>query len=68
MDIVKVPLGSSASVDIGVSSGNVILTVTVSAKPEVDALLASIKAKLPTALQPLVDAAQAGIDAELAAP
>ena len=65
MDIVKFPLGSAAQADLSVSGGNLVLTVSVSAKPEIDALLAKLQASLPADLQPLVVAAQAAIDAEL---
>jgi hypothetical protein len=68
MDIVKLPLGSSASMDISISAGNVVLTITVSAKPEVDALLAALSSKLPAAIQPLIAVAQSAIDTELSAP
>jgi hypothetical protein len=68
MDIVKVPLGSSVVADLAISSGNLIVTLTVSAKPEIDTLIASLMPKFPVALQPVLSAIQAGIDAELAAP
>lgn len=65
MDIVKFPIGADADVALSVSLGKIVLMVEVSAKPEIDALLAKLKAALPVIAQPLVDMAQAAIDAEL---
>lgn len=66
MQIVSVPLGSSgASASLSVSGGAAIIQIVVPAKAEVDALLGSLEKSLPAALQPIVAALQAGIDAEL---
>lgn len=66
MDIVKFPIGSDVEADLSLSGGRVVLTIAVNAKPEVDALLQAVKAKLPASLQGLVDGAQAAIDSALA--
>jgi len=68
MEIVKFPIGSVANADISISGGNVVIAIQIAAKPEVDALLQALKAKLPASVQPLVDLAQAAVDAELSKP
>jgi hypothetical protein len=65
MDIGKIQLGPDASVDIALSGGNVVITVTVSAKPEVDALLTALTAKIPASLLPILSLAKGEIDAIL---
>jgi hypothetical protein len=65
MDLMKLPLGEAAEMDISISKGSVVLAISVKAEQEVNALLDALKPKLPAMIQPLVDAAKMAIDAEL---
>ncbi len=66
MDIVKFPIGADVAASVSVSLGKLVLKIEIDAKPEVDALLQKLKGSFPPPIQPLVDMAQAAIDAELA--
>lgn len=67
MQLGSLPIGGDgAVVSLSVSKGAVVVTVSVPAQGEVDALLKALEAKLPAALIPLVEMAKAAADAELA--
>lgn len=66
MQILSIPIGSEgALVSLSLSSGSAVISITVPAQAEVDSLLAVVSTKLGASFQPLIQAIQAGIDAEL---
>ena len=68
MTVLTIPLGSSGSIAVAVSDGKVSVTETYSAQGEIDALLVKLQSEVPVFAQPLIAAAKAAVDLELAQP